>query len=453
MSTAAVTPKIDNGGGAMAVVYSILNRIGMIAIQMSTGILTARTLQPQGRGELAAMILWPLFLAKVTTLGIPSSLIYFIRNRGAGRTSLIVHGFAISVGFGCIAAGAGALLLPHWLHQYSPSVIHGAQFFLLTLPLCSIMLAGQASLEALGKFSASNASQILVPSATLAALLTFYFMHRLTPVTAALCYVSSAIPVASLILFYLWRERTPGVQWKWQFATCQMLFSYGMRAYGIDLLTSLSEQVDTVLVIGLLQPRAMGVYAVMLSLSRTLNVFQLAVVMVLFPKAAGQKLEAITELTECAVRISTMITALCAALLCIVGPILIGIMYGHSYLSAVTALRILLIEATLSCAVAVMAQAFMAVGRPGVVTILQGIGLALCIPMMLWLIPKYGVAGAAAALLFSTTARFLFIYIGFRVFLRTRLPRLLPRMDDFRFIVSVVNSRLRRVPELPEIVQ
>jgi len=399
------------------------------------------------------MILWPLFLAKVTTLGIPSSLIYFIRNRGASRTSLIVHGFAISVSFGCIAAGIGALMLPHWLHQYSPAVVHGAQFFLLTLPLCSIMLAGQASLEALGKFSASNASQILVPSATLAALLAFYFTHRLTPVTAALCYVTSALPVAALILFYLWRERTPGARWTWHFSTCRMLLSYGSRAYGIDLLTSISEQVDTVLVIGLLQPRAMGVYAVMLSLAGVLRVFQSAVVMVLFPKAAGQPLDEIIELTESAVRISTMITALCAASLALVGPILIGILYGHSYLSAVGALRILLAEATLSCAVAVMAQAFMAVGRPGVVTILQAIGLSLCIPMMLILIPRYGVAGAAIALLISTSARFLFIYAGFRIFLRSRLPRLLPSLDDIGFVRSVIHSRLRREPVLPEAVQ
>ena len=34
----------SDGSGAMAVFYSILNRIGMIALQMGTGILTARVL-------------------------------------------------------------------------------------------------------------------------------------------------------------------------------------------------------------------------------------------------------------------------------------------------------------------------------------------------------------------------------------------------------------------------
>jgi O-antigen/teichoic acid export membrane protein len=443
----------SDGGGAMAVFYSILNRIAMIALQMATGILTARVLHPQGRGELAAMILWPLFLASVTSLGIPSSLIYFIRKRNSGRRSLIMHGFALSIGFGCIAAGISALLLPRWLHQYSPAVIHGAELFLFTIPLCSIMMAGQASLEALGRFSASNATQILVPMSTLAGLLGFYCTHRLTPFTAAIAYVASSVPVAALILFYLWRERNPESHWQWSVAECRLLLSYGIRSYGIDLLNALSERVDAVLVIALLAPSAMGVYAVMLSLSRTLNVFQSAVAMVLFPKTAGQPLDAIVELTEVAVRISAMITALCAAVLCIVGPILVALLYGRSFAGASGALRILLVEATLACAVTVMAQAFKAVGRPGVVTILQAIGLALCIPLMLWLIPKWGLAGAAAALLLSTLARFLFIYVSFRIFLRTRMPRLLPELEDFRFILSVVHTRLRREPALPEIAQ
>ena len=442
-----------DGGGAHAVAHSILNRMAMIAIQICTGILTARMLQPRGRGELAAMILWPLFLASVTTLGIPSSLIYFLRKHTEGHATLILNGVAMSVTFGCVAAGVSALLMPRWLHQYSPSVVHGAQLFLLTVPLCSMMLAGQATLEAFGKFTYSNIVQILVPSATLAMLLLFLFTHHFNPFTAAISYVAAAVPVTLLIYYFLWRERTASTGWKWSPSACRMLLSYGIRSYGIDLLGTLALQVDTVLVISLLQPSAMGVYAVMLSLSRMLSLFQSAVVMVLFPKTAGKPLEEIVELTEVAMRISVMITAACAAILCFLGPVLIGIMYGRPFLSAVGALRLLLVEATISCAVAVLAQAFMAVGRPGIVTILQAIGLGLCIPMMLLLIPRWGVAGAAASLLLSTTARFLFIYFGFRVFLRTRMPRLVPKLDDFRFIASVVRSRMQRSAEIPEAAQ
>jgi hypothetical protein len=51
-----------------AVAQSIGARLFMVAINAATGILTARALQPAGRGELAAMILWPVFLASALTL-------------------------------------------------------------------------------------------------------------------------------------------------------------------------------------------------------------------------------------------------------------------------------------------------------------------------------------------------------------------------------------------------
>ena len=68
---------------------------------------------------------------------------------------------------GAVATGAAAATLPLWLHQYSPSVIRAAQLFLITVPLCSVTLAGRAVLEASHDFAASNAIQILTPFATL----------------------------------------------------------------------------------------------------------------------------------------------------------------------------------------------------------------------------------------------------------------------------------------------
>jgi len=107
---------------------------------------------------------------------------------------------------------------------------------------------------------------------------------------------------------------------------------------------------------------------------------------------------------------------------------------------AAGALRILVAEAVLSGATFVLAQAFMALGRPGVVTMLQALGLSLSIPMMLWLIPRLGIYGAALALLTATTARFIFIYLGFRIFLNMRPPRLLPGVEDARMLWSTVTS-------------
>jgi O-antigen/teichoic acid export membrane protein len=424
--------------GPRAVAHSILSKIVILGLQAGTGILTARTLLPVGRGELAAMILWPLFMASVTTLGVPSSLIYYLRHRPEERERLIANGFLMATVLGIVAAAVAALVLPWWLHQYSASIIHAAEWFLLTVPICSVTLAGRAILEASEEFSTSNAIQTLTPFATLVGLLGFLTAHRLNPYTAAIAYIAASIPTFWLMIA---RVRRAGLcRWHCNPVIMKLMMGYGIRSYGIDLLGTLALQVDQVLVVSLLSPGAMGSYVVVLSLSRMLNLFQNSVVMVLFPKAAGRSAEEVVALTGRSVRVSGLITALCGVFVCATGPTLLSILYGKEYVGAVGALRVLVIEVVLSGATFVLAQAFMALGRPGVVTILQAIGLSLSIPMMLWLIPRYGIYGAAVALFTSTVARLIFIYIGFRAFLKIRPPRLLPGVHDLKLLLHTALS-------------
>jgi O-antigen/teichoic acid export membrane protein len=424
--------------GSRAVVQSILLRIVILALQAGTGILTARVLGPAGRGELAAMILWPLLVASITTLGVPSSLIYYLRQRPQERRELIGSGFIMAVVLGSFAAVVAALILPWWLRQYSPFVIHTAQWFLITVPICSVTLAGRAVLEASDQFSASNLIQTLTPFATLMALLAFLGAHRLTPFTAALSYIAASIPTFWYMMARVRRSGMAGL--RWCSSIVRLVLSYGLRSYGVDLLGTLALYVDQALVVSLLSASAMGSYVVVLSLSRMLNVFQNSVVMVLFPKAAGRSRDEVIALTGQSVRISGVVTAVCGLTICLAGPTVLRILYGSEYVAAAGALRILVAEAVLSGATFVLAQSFMALGRPGVMTMLQGLGLSLSIPMMLWLIPRLGIYGAAISLLVATTARLIFICIGFRIFLKTSPPSLLLRTDDVRMLWHTVRS-------------
>jgi O-antigen/teichoic acid export membrane protein len=440
--------------GSQAVAHSILSKMVILGLQAATGILTARALQPAGRGELAAMILWPLFVASVTTLGLPSSLIYYLRHRPEERERLIANGLLMAAVLGIAAAALTAFILPWWLRQYPLPIIHAAEWFLITVPICSITLAGRAILEASHEFSMSNVIQTLTPFATLIGLLAYLAAHRLNPYTAATAYIAASIPTFWLMFSRLRRAglKGPGLkraglkQWSCDLSAMKLMLGYGVRSYGVDLLGTLALQVDQVLVISLLSPFAMGSYVVVLSLSRMLNLFQNSVVMVLFPKAAGRSVEDVVRLTGRSVRVSGLVTTFFAVFVCAAGPTLLRVLYGKEYVSAIGALKILVIEVVLSGATFVLAQAFMALGRPGVVTLLQAFGLSLSIPMMLWLIPRYGIYGAAVSLLTSTVARLIFIYSGFRIFLKVRPPRLLPTVDDGKLLwqtaVHIVPERV-----------
>lgn len=427
--------------GFRAVVQAIASKVTILALQAGTGILTARMLKPEGRGELAAMILWPLFIASLTTLGVPSSLIYHLRHHPEQRNRLITNGFFMAVGMGIVAGAMTAMILPLWLHQYSSGVIRSAEWFLITVPLCSVTLAGRAALEAADDFSGSNAIQTLTPFATLMALFAFWALHTLNAYTAAISYIAASFPSFWLMAV---RVRHAGLKMSQvQSRVMKQLLGYGIRSYGIDLLGALALQVDQVLVVSLLSASAMGSYVVVLSLSRMLNLFQQSVVMVLFPKAAGQAKEDVLAMTGQAVRISGLATAICGLLICLAGPTLLRLLYGAEYVPATGALRVLVIEATLSGIAFVLAQAFMALNHPGVVTVLQALGLSLSIPMMLWLIPRYGIYGAAVSLLTSTVARLVFVCMGFRIFLKTSPPNLLPDWRDIRQLSGAVAGLCR----------
>jgi O-antigen/teichoic acid export membrane protein len=430
--TPATRPAAKTQRGIKAIGQTILARILIQALNAGTGILTARLLLPTGRGELAAITLWSQFLAGLTTFGIPSALIYHIRNRPKQTGDFLGNGLVMSLGLSCAAGLVGVLCMPHWLHQYPLWAIHAAQWFLLVTPLCGTALVLRAALEASGAFTLSNLSQLLNPSVTLGLLLFFLAIHRFNTITASCAYIFAALPVFVVLA---WHARTllAGSR-DLSRATSKVLLGYGLRSYGVDLLGTLALQVDQVIVVGFLKASELGVYVVMLSLSRVLNVFQASVVMVLFPKAAGRNQETALALTARAARVSTLITGCCAAVVALLGPLLLRILYGREYADSIGSLRMLLVEVTLSGCVFVLAQAFMALGRPGMVTLLQAAGLSISIPIMLVLVPRWGIAGAALALLLSTTARFLLVLGSFRIVLKVPAPSLIPQKEDFAIL-------------------
>jgi len=416
--------------GSHAVVQTVITKGTILAINAATGIISARALHPTARGELSAMILWPVFLSSALSLGVPSSLVFNLKQNHADHKSLLSA--AVWMGFilGSLAGLIGAIAMPHLLAQYPSWVVHAAQLFMLTTPLCTLMLVGRATLETRGDFLASNVVQLFTPLPTLAVLILLVVFGRMTPISAGLAYTLSGIPIFLWMVHRLYK--TVHLEYRIPIRHIRSLLHYGIRSYGIDLLGTLAVQVDQVLVINLLNPAAMGTYVVALSLSRVLNVFQYSAVMVLFPRAAGRSVEEVVSMTERAARLSTAVTAACAVMVALLGPLLLRLLYGSAYAAASSTLRILVIEVVFSGLVFVLSQTFMALGRPGLVTMLQGTGLALSVPLMLLFIPRFGIEGAALALLCSTLARTVLVMGAFRYVLGVRKLSLVPTWRDLQ---------------------
>lgn len=427
---------------AAAVEQSVWARVLIIAINASTGILSARALRPQGRGELAAMILWPVFLGSALTLGVPSALTFQMRQHRERERQLVGAGLLFALLTSCLAMLIGAIFLPLWLRQYSPETVFYARLFLLSAPLTSFILVGRAALESDGNFTASNTLLLGSPALTLVWLVVLWLMHSMTPVRAAFAYVPAGVLPVGWMLHLLWRRFSPSLHHLR--TSTGMLFSYGVRSYGIDLCGTLALYVDQALVVRILSPAAMGTYVVALSLSRMLNAFHAAVVVVLFPKAVGQEPASVREMTGRAARLSTVLTTAAGAIIVLIGPQALTLLYGREYRGALAVLDVLIVEVILSGATLVLSQAFMALGRPGIITVLQVFGLLFSVPLIMVLAARFGILGAGIALLIATTARLLFVLLSFPVFLKLPVPAVLPGLSDIRSLHGLFVQRLRR---------
>lgn len=431
---------LQGRGGTAATVQTVLAKILILALNMGTGIITARFLGPQGRGEQAAIILWPQLLAFLMTLGLPAALRYNLKRYPENKSELFSATLLLSMGLGILASLLGILFIPQWLgHQYSAEVVRVAQWFMITAPVGVIWVNMVAALEATDDFSTANQGQYLTPLFTLVMLLVLLVTRSLTPITTSLAYILAGLPIFFWILIRLWQRFRPrwhnlGLQYK-------RLLSYGLRAYGIDLLGTLGGQVDQALVIGLLSPASMGLYAVALSLSRMLDVFQSAIITVLFPKTAARPIEEVIALTGRAARIGMACSLLAATGAMLVVPMLLDLLYGSKFVGALPVFRILAIEVVIGGTTGVLAQTFMALGRPGNITIMQGIGLGLTVPLMLVMIPAYGLIGAGLALLCSTITRFIFMLASYPLILKIRPPSLLITREDLDFMVKAFRLR------------
>jgi O-antigen/teichoic acid export membrane protein len=399
----------------------LMNRATLLVINIATGILTARVLNPAGRGQLAALVVAPLFFAGVTTIGLPTALIYHLRRRQDSPHSLVWAAVILSGSTGLLTAVAGWWIIPLWLKQQPAAIIAGAQLFALATPISSIMLTGRAAWESEGRFWASSTSLLMSSALTLVVLGGLWWAQALTPMTAAAAYILTGLAPLSWVLVSLWSLHRP--QLRGFVAVSRRLLEYGARSYGADLCGTLAQYTDQALVLTVLKPEAMGVYVVALSLSRVLNVLHGSIVMMLFPRLVGLDGDDVMAITARAARFSTLFSTMAGVVMAAMGPLLLRVTYGRAYVEGSLLLSILVGEAILSGLIQVLLQPLLAFNRPGVATLIQVIGLAASVPMLMTLVPIFGLEGAGLGLLLSTALRLVLLGCSYPLVLGVSIPR------------------------------
>ncbi len=425
--------------GSSAVVQSIVVRILILGTTLFSGVITARNLGPAGRGMQGAMMLWPGLLAGLLTLGVPVGIKYQARKHQGEQASLFSTALVLGLGLGIIAMVIGIVGIPHWIAKYDEQSIRFAQYLMIFAPLTLLMFILSAILEVNFDFTSSNALRYAPALLVLIGLLALVVLHRFTPYDTAFVYTFAFVPPAVVLALRIRKTFTFTLR---DFKrSSRRLLSYGARIYISDVLTIFGAQIDQLLVVGLLSATNLGTYTVALTASRILNVFQNSVTLVLLPKASGLAHREVASMVGRAARVTTALTLVSGVPLIAALPLILPFLYGKEFIAAIRIAQILTLESIIASATIVHVQTFMATNRPGMSAILQLMGLALAVPLMLLLIPRLGLAGAAFALLASTVARFIVVLVSYPLLLKLAPPALILNKDDIAYLRDVLRQR------------
>ncbi|MEZ5062908.1 MAG: oligosaccharide flippase family protein [Solirubrobacterales bacterium] len=377
---------------------------GMLVI---TGPFLARLLGPAGRGELAALMLWPVVLVQLGCLGIPAAVTYFV-SAGSPWRETIRRGLR----FGAWqVVGLSLAQVAIVLIAFTGRGDEVRDAALVTIAAPTGLLAqeyGQAILQARSDLKWFNVLRML-PITLFAIAVIAMFVLSAGLVAVTLSWVGAVVLIGVVTLTFALRRAAPvaAPAPSRDAPPGRALASYGIR--GILSANSATDIVrpDQIALAIFLPSRALGIYVVGLAFTNLPYFFAKAIGLVAFPAVARESEPA--EARRVAWRYLWIIIGLAVlivGLLYATVAILIPLFFGDEFRDSVGLSYILLAGALFTAIRRVLAETMRGRGQPGPGTTAEIVALVGLVAAIAVLVPLIGVDGVAVALSASQLANF-----------------------------------------------
>ena len=367
------------------------------AANLATAMIAARALLPEGRGDLALAVLWPMLTAQMASLSLNEAMLVLAASGKGDPRRLFAAGFWITAALALIAAGiAGIWLAPAALSMRPDDVQEAGRLCLWLVPstLFSTFFldALRGRLDHIG-WTALRTVQALTYLA--GALLAWRLGAGIVGFAAA--FVASHLIAAAAAGARL--VRTSGLALAGpDRESAARLAGLGLRLHAGFVVQVLGGRVDQIAIALLLDPTSLGLYAAAMTLILGLlqlsqSVSQASFARVLALQDPAGRAEAIRRLL---VLVLGGI-ALAAALLLPLADIVVRLLYGADFAPAAPLVRLLLIGIVPHASREVFMVALKSDGRPLAVGQAEAMSLIFFAATLAVLVPRFGAAGAAGA--------------------------------------------------------
>lgn len=379
-----------------------------MVLGLATGALAARLLGPDGRGQLAAIQLWGLFLINIGAVGVPEALVYFSGRRRQDIGGLVASAWALLLPTSIFWIAAGYYALPRLLAQQDPEVVTYARIFLLILPLAYVS-RGVVALQGIRDFVSWAIFRVHKPIIYAIILVVLGIRGLATPYSLTLALLVSSVAGPPLALYLLWRR---GIRLQRpSLAQMKSLLSYGFRSFLGSVPDDLNTRLDQLLIALWLSDTELGLYAVAVSWSLVLGPLVRAVGTVTFPYVAGTIDETRrVNLFASSVRTAVLLITILTTLLILLTPLAFPLIFGADFRPAVPVAIVLLVASNFYSLKLVLSNGIKGLGMPEATAYAEITSLILTVVLLVLFLPVFGIMGAAViSLLAYLTATIILI--------------------------------------------
>ena len=364
-----------------------------------TGVLVARVLGPEGRGQLVIGSVGPLLIGSFATLGLEESTVYSVANASTDteRRTTLWSSMTVGAALGVLGSIVAIALQVWYFGPRLPKASHPVVYGYASLPLFfTLTQIPLAAMRALGQYLRWNICRLYVSAVYAVALIAL----SLTDSVSLSSVLFSHLAINAVLAMGL----VAGARLRWSYAfdhrSARALVRLGLGNHLVTIQQLSNQRLDQFVLTRFVSPASLGRYAVAVTYATAALSLALAPAWQLY-----SHLSRTTQLSRASfrrvMRQSVMGVAAMAALGGAAAPFLLPALFGSEFRGATLPTVILLCASPALAASALYASTWKAAGQPMRVARAEGLGLATTVVLLIVLIPAWGVTGAAVASFFA----------------------------------------------------
>lgn len=412
---------------------TFLFKIIIFAIVLVNNVLVSRWLGPALFGAMATLLIFAEAVQKFTSLGLDTSLLYFLSNRRFPEKKII----STSLINGLILFGAGAGLIFLFIKLNAFDYLLGksdSQVLSREAGWCIFLLFASLAHQYggniwLGKqqFNRYNANLLFRPMIYFVLLMAAHFSGLLN--LAAILIINGAAWL--LVGLYIWIKSVFPLRLTWEKEITRAAVGYGSKIMLANLLDFFIYRMDIFLIGFFLTQQEVGWYFIAVMIAERLLYLTHAAGTVLLPAAA--RFEEQRKKTPLIIRLNLLIIFIGALILAVVSPFIIPAVLSQQYQSSVLPLIVYLPGVIAITLPKVLAADLAARGVPQYNFIVSAVNFSVNLVLNLLLIPRIGIIGAALSSTISYAVAAVLISYFYKRLTGTPIRELLiPQRGDWQ---------------------